>query len=113
MGGALAVVLLRFSRRRPKPRLLPVRVYFSDEGLYVQDSVNQVRNSWSNFIGYLEDEKLFLLYYNPKVYRLIPKRALGESGSEFRKLVSEKLSPYEYKDPIPTSRELGAKQQPA
>ena len=110
MGGALAVVLLRLSRWRPKPQLLPLRVYFSDDGLYLQDSVNQVRNPWSNFIGYLEDEKLLLLYYNPRVYRLIPKRALVDHGSEFHQLVSEKLPPYDYRDPIPLSRELRAKQ---
>lgn len=41
VGGALAVVLLRLSRRRPKPQLRPLRVSFGEEGLYLQDSVNQ------------------------------------------------------------------------
>jgi hypothetical protein len=40
-----------------------------------------------------------LLYYNPKRYRIIPKRALTGQAAKFQTMVEAKLSPYDYRDP--------------
>lgn len=77
----------------------PLRIYFSDQGLHLQDPANQSRASWDQFVGYLEGDGMMLLYYNPKLYRIVPKRALDGQAARFRTLVEAKLSPYDYRDP--------------
>src|SRR5215470_4603941 len=80
------------------------RIYFSEEGLHLQDSVSEARSRWEQFLGYLEDENAFLLYYNPKLYRIIPKRALAETGDAFSSIVHRKLTPYNYREPFAAIR---------
>jgi hypothetical protein len=42
-----------------------------------------------------------LLYYNSKLYRIVPKRALTRQAAKFQALVRLKLSPYDYRNPAP------------
>lgn len=101
--GILAFALLIRVRRR-KGSWGPLRIYFSEEGLHLQDSVSEARTRWEQFLGYLEDENVILLYYNPKLYRIIPKRTLAETGDAFSTIVHRKLTPYNYREPFAAIR---------
>lgn len=87
----------------------PLRLYFSEEGLHLRDSVSESRTAWEEFLGYLEDGKVFLLYHNPKLYRIIPKRALAETSGSFEAFVSTKLLPYDYREPFASVNRKGVK----
>jgi hypothetical protein len=99
VGGLLAGPILRMMKERRARYFGPLKIHFSEEGLHLQDRATQARSSWSQFIGYLENGKVLLLYYNPKLYRIIPKRALSGPGADFRKLAVMKLPPYDYRQP--------------
>lgn len=99
IGGLIGFPLVRLANRRRRQYLGPMRVHFSNEGLYLQDPANQARTSWTQFVGYLEGSGMFLLYYNPKLYRIIPKRALTGPAVQFQTLVQSKLSRYDYRSP--------------
>lgn len=113
IGGIVGVPLLRFMRQRRKYYFGPLRIYFSVEGLHLQDPNNQSRIPWSQFIGYVEDNKTLLLYHNPKLYRSIPKRALIGPAAEFRALVAAKLPCYDYRNPAPMAQTASSEEQPA
>jgi hypothetical protein len=87
-------------RNRKKNYLGPLRLYFSDEGLHAQYPAIQSRRPWSQFIGYLEDKNVFLLYLSPKFYTVIPKRAMTGQGDRLQKLVKAKLGRHDYRNPI-------------
>lgn len=103
IGGLVGLPLLRVARTQRRQYLGPLRVYFSDQGLHLQDPANQSRASWDQFVGYLEGDGMMLLYYNPKLYRIVPKRALAGQAARFQTLVEAKLSPYDYRDPSRTA----------
>lgn len=75
-------------------------VGFDEQCIYIQDSVSLVRTPWEEFLGYVENQELFLLYRNPKLYRMIPRRAFGPKEAEFRCLLERKMSRYHYRRPI-------------
>jgi len=101
IGGLVGFPLLRIAGTRRKQYLGPLRVYFSDQGLHLQDPANQSRTPWTQFVGYLEGDGFMLLYYNPKLYRIVPKRALTGQAAKFQTLVETKLSPFDYRNPTP------------
>src|SRR6202030_608348 len=77
--------------------------YFSDEGFHVVDPASQSRRRWSELAGYLEDRHIYLLYLNPRLYRIVPKRALGHRLDEFGRLVQTALPPFDYRRPVPVA----------
>ena len=93
LGALLSAFTLRLIKEHRARYLGPLRIDFSEEGLHLQDRTTQARASWAQFIGYLESNKVLLLYYNPKLYRIVPKRALTGHGAEFPKIVTAKLRP--------------------
>jgi hypothetical protein len=97
LGALLSGPALRIMKERHARYLGPLRIDFSEDGLHLQDRTTQARGSWSQFIGYLESSHVLLLYYNPKLYRIIPKRALTGPGADFRCIVTTKLQPYNYR----------------
>jgi hypothetical protein len=97
IGGLLAVPLLRGMRSRRRHYLGRQRIYFSEQGLHLEGSGTVARNTWTQFIGYLESKHAVLLYYHPRAYRIIPRRALADRETEFRALLEEKLSRYDYR----------------
>jgi len=99
IGGLVGLPLIRLARTRQQHYFGPLRVTFGEEGLHLQDPTNQSRISWTQFLGYVEDNNTLLLYRTPKIYRLIPKRALTGRGVEFLKMVEAKLPHYDYKNP--------------
>jgi len=102
VGGLLAGPILRMAKERRARYFGPLKIHFSEDSLHLQDRATQARSSWSQFIGYLENGKVLLLYYNPKLYRIIPKRALSGPGADFRRLAVMKLPPYDYQQPTPS-----------
>ena len=99
LGALLSGFTLRLMKGRRARYLGPLRIDFSEDGLYLQDRTTQARASWSQFIGYLESGRVLLLYYNPKLYRVIPKRALTGPGAELARIATAKLQPYNYRQP--------------
>lgn len=99
ISGLVVPPVLMIARRQRRQHLGPLRVYFSETGLHLQDPANQSRTSWDLFAGYLEGKGLMLLYYNTKLYRIVPKRALTGQAAKFQALVEAKLSPYDYRNP--------------
>jgi YcxB-like protein len=102
IGGLVGFPVLTIVRKQRRQYLGPLRVYFSEQGLHLQDPANQARASWDQFVGYLEGNGVMLLYYNPKLYRIVPKRALSGQAERFQTLVKAKLSPYDYRSPAAT-----------
>jgi hypothetical protein len=97
-------VFLRTFGGKQKHYLGPLRMYFSGDGLHLQDPASQGRTRWDQFLGHLEDRNTFLLYHNPKLYRVIPKRVLERREEEFRTLVETKLPRFNYRKPFPEPR---------
>jgi hypothetical protein len=98
-GAFLVAMAVRVMRVKPRTRT-PLRVHFGEEGLHLQDQVTIARYPWEGFCGYLENSRIFLIYHNPRLYRIIPKRALASREPEFRALLLRKLSPFDYRNPI-------------
>lgn len=101
IGGLLVVPLWNIATKRRKHYWGPLRIYPDEEGLYLQDAATVARNLWTQFLGYLEADRIFLLYYTSRTYRIIPKRALGGQEAAFRGLLKRKLPPYNYRAPFP------------
>ena len=95
----LVALFVRNSRATPRDHI-PLKAYFGSEGLHLQDRTTIARYPWETFCGYLENDRIFLLYHNPRLYRVIPKRALGPRETEFRGLMAQKLAPYDYRNPV-------------
>jgi len=108
IGVLVAAPVLKILVRRRARYFGQLRIYFSEEGLHLQDPVNQARTPWSRFIGYLEDSNVLLLYYNPQIYRIIPKRVLTGPAEEFRTLVAVKIPRFDYRNPHPEVKALSA-----
>ena len=101
VGPLVGVTLLRLTSRKRKANYYgPLQIDFSDEGMHLRDPNTQARSYWSQYVGYLENENVLLLYRTPMLYRIIPKRALIEQGTEFLKLVETKLRPFDYRTPL-------------
>jgi hypothetical protein len=81
----------------------PLRIYFSEEGFHVVDPASQSRRHWNELAGYLEDRHLYLLYLNPRLYRIVPKRALGRRLEDFGRLVQNALPPFDYRRSFPVA----------
>lgn len=111
IGGLVALPLLRIVKQRRKRYLGPLRIYFSEEGLHLQDPANQSRTSWRQFVGYLEGSRIILLYYNPKLYRVVPKRALTGQAARFQTMVEAKLRRFDYRNPAVETQLTAAPKQ--
>jgi hypothetical protein len=81
----------------------PLCIYFSEEGFHVVDPASQSRRRWSELAGYLEDRHVYLLYLNPRLYRIVPKRALGQRLEDFSRLVQSALPPFDYRRRLPVA----------
>lgn len=77
-----------------------LRLTFGEEGLYLQDPQTIAIANWNRYVGYLENRNVFLIYANPRLYRIVPKRILGDREKEFATMLKSKLPRYNYKRPI-------------
>ena len=100
IGGLLAFPLNRVMKKRRFDYLGKVRVYFSEQGIFAEYPSTQSRRAWSEFVGYLENDDVLLLYLSPKLYTVVPRRALTGPASQFRTLVGAKLPSYDYRNPL-------------
>ena len=100
--GAFAFFLSQVARLR-QHYYGPLRIYFSEEGFHVVDPASQSRRRWNELAGYLEDRHVFLLYLNPRLYRIVPKRALGHRLENFSRLVQAALPPFDYRRRFPVA----------
>jgi hypothetical protein len=100
-------------RRKNKNYLGSLRLHFSDEGLYAQYPAAQSRRPWSEYVGYLENGEVVLLYLSPGFYSVLPKRALGVQAGRFQALLKTKLGVYDYRNPVSTPSKLGRTVQQA
>ena len=98
-GTILLFALVRVLMRKKTRYNGPLRLIFGPEGLHIQDPQTIAMNGWDNYLGYLESPQVFLIYINPKLYRIVPKRILGDRKKEFASLVQAKLPTYNYKRP--------------
>jgi hypothetical protein len=98
--GAFVFFLTRTMRPR-QHYYGPLRMYFSEEGFHVVDPGSQSRRRWNELAGYLEDRHVYLLYLNPRLYRIVPKRALGHRLDNFGRLVQTALPPFDYRRRFP------------
>jgi hypothetical protein len=70
----------------------PLRAWIAEDGISLRDEATETRFGWEHYVGYLEDSHLYLLYHNPRVYRIFPKRIFDERHQqEFRQLLTSKL----------------------
>ena len=100
--GAFAFFLARTVRLR-QHYFGSLSMYFSEEGFHVVDPASQSRRRWNELAGYLEDRHIYLLYLNPRLYRIIPKRALGQRVEDFSRLVQAALPPFDYRRRLPVA----------
>ena len=77
-----------------------LRLTFGEDGLHLQDPQTVAVTNWNRYLGFLESREVFLIYSNPRLYRIVPKRILGEREKEFAKLLHGKLPRYDYKRPV-------------
>jgi hypothetical protein len=102
---ALGAFVFFLSRTlRPKQHYYgPLRIYFSEEGFHVVDPASQSRRRWNELAGYLEDRHMYLLYLHPRLYRIVPKRALSHRLGEFERLVQSALPQFDYRRRFPVA----------
>ena len=77
-----------------RPRIsTTISITASDDGLQIYTHDDDGREKWTEFHAYVETSDFFLLYFDSKLYRPIPKRAFRTAAEldEFRKLVVEKI----------------------
>ena len=92
---ATALLVLMLNKvRSAKHYFGPLRVWIGEDGISLRDQTTETRIGWENYIGYLEDSHVYLLYHNPRFYRIFPKRIFdGRHQQEFRQLLTSKLPP--------------------
>lgn len=100
--GLFAIVSLLMKRKRHYQGVL--RLTFGEEGLYLEDPQTVAVANWNRYLGYLESGQVFLIYANPRLYRIVPKRILGDREKEFAALLKSKLPIFNYKRPLVRGR---------
>ena len=99
-----AMPILKVVQRRKKRYFGSLRFFFGDQGLQLQYSSTLARFSWSQFIGFLENSRVLLLYLSPRNFVIVPKRALAEREAQLNTLLIAKLPRYDYRHPVPTAK---------
>lgn len=65
---------------------------FSDEGVDIQSPVASAAMRWPAYVAFAETKNLFLLYQNPRVFNMFPKRGFVATDIEsVRSLLRSKL----------------------
>jgi hypothetical protein len=92
--GTALLVLMLDKVRSAKHYFGPLRIWMGEDGISLRDQTSETRIGWENYIGYLEDSQMYLLYHNPRFYRIFPKRIFDKRRQqEFRQLLTSKLPP--------------------
>jgi len=65
----------------------------SEQGLQFRGPTVSSQVGWSNFYRFFEDEKSFVIYQNPQVFNIVPKRELSpDQINSFRAYLDQKIS---------------------
>lgn len=89
---AYFIACLLAKARRAKHYFGPLRAWFTGDAMWLRDVAAESRIPWESYIGYLEDSRLYLLYHNPRLYRIVPKRIFDQRRERvFRDLMTSKL----------------------
>lgn len=70
-----------------------ISIKFSENQIEVKTIDGESRLKWSTYIKYLNTNEFLLLYMSPKVFSIIPKKALGDEAEEFVQFVKTKIGP--------------------
>ena len=71
---------------------LPHTMDISEEGLHSRTSAGECRLTWNSFIGWLEVDRVFVLFPSPLSFFPIPKRAMSrEQHDELRSIFQKKV----------------------
>ena len=62
-----------------------------ESGIYVKSPTVEARRSWQGYIGFMESERVFLLFQGKRLFAVYPKRAFQDEDQlrRFRKWASE------------------------
>ena len=72
---------------------MPMEVKVEDEGITYTSAHSQSKLLWSAFEKWLESGKNFLMYTQPNLFFIVPKRALSEEQiSAFRDLLRSRIA---------------------
>ena len=67
---------------------------FGEQSVAAHSSLGDSTTKWDAYTRFVETEHLFLLYFSPAIYHIVPKRSLPRDGvDEFRNLLCRKLPP--------------------
>ena len=70
----------------------PVTLEASDAGLHFRTAHSDSRGDWTAYVRWLEEERVFAVFPNSRIFIAIPKRAFtADQVSEFRELLREKI----------------------
>jgi hypothetical protein len=78
----LLTVALMF-RRKPFQHSVPMKVWFAEDAIYIQQPVIEMRIPWSHMSGCLADKKSLLLGQRDKSVILIPQRFISPIQREY------------------------------
>ncbi len=98
--GVLCLLLILFGpqqqarmqfRRMPSSQD-PTTVSITDSGMHIRSPRYDSQVAWSTYIGWAEDDSVFVLFPQPKIYVPIPKRAFtGDQVDEFRGILQHNV----------------------
>ena len=84
----------RFRREfRKLPRLQArATVEFSEDGIHTRSEFASSEQNWKAFSRFLESQNLFLLFSQPRLFQIFPKRAFPDGKlADFQDLIARKL----------------------
>jgi hypothetical protein len=84
-------VVRHWFRRNPRFRE-PYELAFDDSGIRFRTASIDSTLQWSTYSRALEDDRVWLLVYGPRMYTVLPKRAFSEEAQRsFRALLARHL----------------------
>jgi hypothetical protein len=72
----------------------PITLTVSETGIHFRSLHSDSQSKWSMYIGWAEEDSVFVLFPQPKLYLTIPKRAFtGQQQVEFRETLRRNILP--------------------
>ena len=70
----------------------PMTMTVADSGMHIQSPHYNSQVNWSTYIGWAEEESVFVILPQPRIYVPIPKRAFtAEQVNEFREILQRNV----------------------
>jgi len=78
--------------RKIKALQLPVQINLDDEGIAYASANGQSKISWRAIEAWSESDRVFLIYTQPNLFYVVPKRVLvADPIAELRMLLKERI----------------------